>query len=232
MTHSAVTTILFDLDNTLSYYPLSTRQVIDEMLKRAGLSETVIDSAEWAAQVYDSLWVETERASPSLFETRRRLWLRILEEAGRPNPELATRMAQLCHAIRRESGVCLFPWAAQLLADLKAHYRLGLLTNGSSEMQWEKIERMGIRNAFDSILVAGDIGIYKPDVEVFRLLLVRLGEDAEHALFVGDSYDMDIVGAHGAGLATAWIRPDGAVPGAVVPDYSVATARDLREVLL
>jgi 2-haloalkanoic acid dehalogenase type II len=232
MPHPAYTAILFDLDNTLCYYPLTTAQVVSEILRRASLREEDVGSASWAADRYDALWVETERSSPSLFETRRRVWHRILTEIGEDDTGLADRIAEFHHRIRVESGVHLFPWAAPLLTDLGEHYRLGLLTNGSSEMQWEKIRSLGIRGAFDAIIVAGDVGIYKPDAEVFRLLLVRLKTDPEDALFVGDSYDMDIVGAHGAGLRTAWVHVSGIPTGAVVPDYTFAAAAGLREVLL
>jgi 2-haloalkanoic acid dehalogenase type II len=233
MPRSAYTSILFDLDNTLCYYPLSTAQVISEVLRRADLPEEVVGSVSWAAGQYDASWAEAERSSPSLSETRRRLWRRILAEVGRADDETADRMAGLHHVVRRESGVYLFPGTEELLADLSRRYRLGLLTNGSSEMQWEKIRLLGIEGPFEAIVVAGDVGIYKPDAEVFRLLLDRLAARPEDALFVGDSYDMDIVGAHGAGLDTAWIRAEDApVEGGIRPEYLLAAASGLREVLL
>jgi FMN phosphatase YigB (HAD superfamily) len=64
-------------------------------------------------------------------------------------------------------------------------------------------------------------------------LLDRLGAHASKALFVGDSYEMDVLGAHAAGLAAAWVRPEGmALPGDVVPLFAFPRAVDVREVIL
>jgi HAD superfamily hydrolase (TIGR01549 family) len=233
MPRRAYTTILFDLDNTLCYYPLSTEQAIAEAMERANVSEELVGSAKWASTQYDSHWVEAERSAPSLLETRRRLWRHILTEGGRTDSDLADRLAEAHHQVRQESGVKLYPGVGDLLADLGRCYRLGLLTNGSTEMQWDKIRLLGIERAFDAIIVAGDVGIYKPDPEIFRILLSRLEADPGTALFVGDSYDMDIVGAHGAGLDAAWIRTDGTpISGEVVPGLAFVSAADLREALL
>ena len=120
-----------------------------------------------------------------------------------------------------------------LLADLKPKYKLGLYTNGPSDLQWEKIRALGFDEVIDTIIVAGDVGIYKPDPRAFALLLGDMAVTAKQTLFVGDTYDADIVGAHDAGMYTAWVnrgeddRINGVQPTLVTSETSL-----LREVLL
>ncbi len=99
-------------------------------------------------------------------------------------------------------------------------------------MQWDKIRVLDLARRLDAIVVGGDIGFYKPDERAFAALLARLGASPAEVLFVGDSYDADVVGAHNAGMRTAWVSADGADrPGSVIPDYVLASAAEVVEIL-
>ncbi len=226
--------ILFDLDHTLSYYPMSSANVVAATWSRLGLPIEPFGAADDLASRYDALWVSLERSAGSADELRLAVWQRILVERGFVEDGLAHRIASEYGVLRRANGVRLFEGARDFLADLRdAGYRLGLLTNGLSDTQWEKIHSLGIRATFDAIVVAGDVGVYKPDPRAFACLVDRLVVRPSEALFVGDSYDTDILGAHAAGMATAWVRPQKAEPpGDVRPRFAFPRATDLREVLL
>jgi HAD superfamily hydrolase (TIGR01549 family) len=226
--------ILFDLDHTLSYYPLSTGGVVTATFDRLRLSLESFGPAYALASRYDALWVALERDAASTDELRLTVWRRLLMERGLSADGLAERIAAEYGAVRRANGVCLFDGTRDLLFDLRAAgYGLGLLTNGLSDGQWEKIRSLRIEPHFDAVVVAGDVDVYKPDPRAFAVLLDRLGARAPRALFVGDSYEMDILGAHAAGLATAWVRPEGTpLPGDVVPQFAFPRAVDVREVIL
>jgi putative hydrolase of the HAD superfamily len=49
-------------------------------------------------------------------------------------------------------------------------------------------------------LFAGEAGLYKPHPGVFHYLLEKAGVPADEALYVGDNYYADVVGARQAGL--------------------------------
>jgi HAD superfamily hydrolase (TIGR01549 family) len=226
--------ILFDLDHTLSYYPLSTAGVVEATFDRLRLSLKPFGPVHDLASRYDALWVALERDAESTDELRLAVWRRLLTERGLSADGLAVRIAAEYGAVRRANGVCLFDGARELLYDLRAAgYGLGLLTNGLSDGQWEKIRSLHIEHHFDAVVVAGDVDVYKPDPCAFAVLLDRLGAHAPKALFVGDSYEMDVLGAHAAGLAAAWVRPEGTpLPGDVVPLFAFPRAVDVREVIL
>lgn len=95
--------------------------------------------------------------------------------------------------------------ARATLAALRARrLKLGVITNGGSEMQRRKLAGLGLERSFDAVLVSEEEGVRKPDAEIFRRALVRLGVAAERAIFVGDHPVADVDGAHGAGLRAVW----------------------------
>ncbi len=224
---------VFDLDSTLCYYPLSVEEVFGEALRRAGIAPEVLGNLTSAAARYAQLWGEVQATLESTDRIRLHIIERLLAEHGSDDPTYAARLSDAYGAVRDESSVRPFVGVRTLLNDLKGRYGLGLLTNGPSDIQWEKIRSLGFGHVFDAIVVAGDVGIYKPDVRIFEMLLDRLKVRASAALFVGDIYEMDIVGAHRLGMRTAWVRRNGARPTKdIVPDIAIPDVTALREVLL
>lgn len=91
------------------------------------------------------------------------------------------------------------------LAALRARgLKLGVITNGGSEMQRRKLAGLELERSFDVVLVSEEEGVRKPDAEIFRRALARLGVTAHRAMFVGDHPVADVDGAHGAGLLAVW----------------------------
>jgi len=225
--------VCFDLDWTLSYYPLSTRQVLREALQRTSFPPDLLGDLAAAAERYNELWLTLERSADSTDALRVQIMTTLFRERGIGDATAIREVSEAYGDVRRESGVLPYPGIDALLADLEVNYKLGLLTNGPSDIQWEKIESLGFDQQFDAVIVAGDVGIYKPDARVFEMLLERLGMAAEQSLFVGDSYDTDILGAHQAGMYSAWIkRREDAVTDSVQPTLVKSDTALLREVLL
>lgn len=225
-------TIAFDLDGTLCYYEVSTQKAIAESLCRLECPIDLVGDLDQAAARYNELWYEEELVLDPGKTFRERAWARLLREHGVNDPALTHELAMEYTSIR-VPGIRLFDDARDLLLDLKKAYQLGLLTNGPSDMQWQKIEILKITSMFDAIVVSGDVGIYKPDTRVFNLLLSRLGVMPQEALYVGDSHPMDVVGAKVAGMWSAWVRDkDEEQAAELTADIEVNRIGELREVLL
>lgn len=99
-----------------------------------------------------------------------------------------------------------------VLNELSARVPRGLVTNGTSAGQNEKIDRLGIRGRFGAILVSGDLGIHKPDARIFHLCCEALGVAPSRAVYVGDHYENDVLGAFNAGLKAIWYPNDPVSP--------------------
>jgi putative hydrolase of the HAD superfamily len=236
--------VCFDLDWTLSYYPLSTRQVLEEALVRSTSPQDQLGNLTDAANRYNQLWLELQRSAESTDALRVQIMTVLLEERGCSELSTVLRLSQAYDDVRRESGVLAYPGVTAFLTDLKATYKLGMYTNGPSFLQWEKIEALGFNRLFDTIIVAGDVDIYKPDPQAFSLLTDKLDVAENQTLFVGDNFAADIVGAHNAGMYTAWIKhqDEDEIDGVqsnenvpihqVQPTFVVSETTLLREVLL
>ena len=88
----------------------------------------------------------------------------------------------------------------------KAARPFGVVTNGPTEVQRAKLELLGIDRLVDFVLVSEEFGVAKPDPEIFREALRLAGVRPQEAIFVGDSAEFDIAGAHAAGIPTVWVN--------------------------
>ena len=102
-----------------------------------------------------------------------------------------------------------FPKAHQTLASLRdSGFKLGLVTNGPITSQQPKIDGLGIAGYFGTILISGAEGVSKPDPEIFRRAVSRLGVTAEETVMVGDNPVADIGGAKSFGMKAIWKRDE------------------------
>lgn len=94
-----------------------------------------------------------------------------------------------------------FDGIAEVLSRLKERFKLGLLTNAyDAPEQRKRISSSGLHDYFDEILISGEIGVYKPDPNVFFSILNRLNVVPEKAIYIGDSIKHDVGGANSAGM--------------------------------
>ena len=85
---------------------------------------------------------------------------------------------------------------------------MALVTNGLTEVQNPRIERVGLRELFATIVVSSEVSLAKPDPAFFELVLARLGDPPrDTVLIVGDSLSSDMAGGIAAGIATCWFNP-------------------------
>lgn len=92
------------------------------------------------------------------------------------------------------------------LEALKGTFKLGLITNGPSTAQWEKVVHLGAEELFDVILVGGDHPEQKPAASIFEKAFRTLNVKPEECIMVGDNLYTDIQGGINAGVAaTVWI---------------------------
>lgn len=94
-------------------------------------------------------------------------------------------------------------------------YQLGLITNREDQARFEEqLDQLGLRGHFDLLLTAGEAGVSKPNPAIFGLALARAGLTADQALYVGDNYWADVVGAERAGMRAVLLDPHHLFPEA------------------
>jgi putative hydrolase of the HAD superfamily len=123
--------------------------------------------------------------------------------------------------------------ARALLTDLRNRgLRIGIVTNGRTDMQTAKIAHLGFDSLADVVLISETVGIKKPDPKIFQMALEMLQRDAASTLFVGDHPVLDIAGGHAAGMDTAWLSLGRKwTEGAVSPTHIISTLPELRPII-
>lgn len=102
----------------------------------------------------------------------------------------------------------LFPDTMSTLIHLKAQgYHLGVISNGLTIKQYEKLVRLGLHHFFDSVITSQEAGVEKPDSAIFEMAMNKMGCKAENSVMVGNSFKDDILGAVDAGMSAVYLTP-------------------------
>ncbi len=112
---------------------------------------------------------------------------------------------------------------AALEALLERGYRLAVISNADGRVEGV-LERTGLRDYMEFVLDSAVVGVEKPDPRIFHEGLRRLGLVAEEALYVGDLYPVDVVGARNAGMDALLLDPSGVL---AYPVPRIPSVRDL-----
>ena len=104
--------------------------------------------------------------------------------------------------------------AEELLQELQQNnFRLGVISNRSEPFD-EQLESLGLSSYFEFSLAAGTIDAWKPDPLIFQHALTQMKINPEQAVYIGDNYFADVVGARNAGIKPVLIDPANLFPEA------------------
>ena len=97
--------------------------------------------------------------------------------------------------------------AREVLGQLAKRYELHIITNGFVEVQYKKLENSQLRQYFNKIFISEEIQSPKPSLQIFRHALKSSNARKRESLMIGDSWEVDIVGAMGAGIDQVHYAP-------------------------
>ncbi len=108
----------------------------------------------------------------------------------------------------RTSDVHFFPGVEQMLTELHQRgYKTAVVSN-TSYLARPVVERLDIKSKLDEVILSCDVGLIKPEVEIYQLAASRLGLKTEECLFVGDGGDNELNGALAAGCKVAVVQQE------------------------
>ena len=225
--------LFFDLDRTLWDFDAAAEVAFERIYEQYRLQDLGISSAHAFHEVYhplnEKLW-ELYRANQITKEELNRIrFLKPLEHYGIHDIELADRLSE-DYVYWSPRIVRLVPGTMELLEYLKPNYRLHLITNGFQEIQHTKLAGSGMEAYFETLTVSEEVGVKKPNPEIFRHALRKAGATAEESLMVGDEMAVDIDGARAAGMDTVFFNPSG-IPTDGERTYEVRTLLEIKNLL-
>lgn len=187
--------VLLNLDGTLTDNNVDFEDVYYDALDRAGitaLEDTYEDYTDRFFNYFQAGWAFPRRqAVLDLLNDHRIDDLGLSDAFGEAWEELETD-----HTIFR-------PDAASTVKELAETYAVGVVTMGTSRLQRMKLEKAGITDHVDAVMISTEIGKNKPNAEFF--------EEAKNAItadtYVMVSHDLrrDILPAKRLDMKTVWI---------------------------
>jgi len=222
--------LLFDMGYTLVYFEPPTRAIIQAALRDVGVERSASEieaaiEAVWGAYYRQAATATFPPTEAHDRQTQRRLSERLLTELGLPAQDLVTAYRRSVEARFDRPGV-VRPYAevVTVLTHLQeAGYRLGIVSNWSWNLR-QRVAQAGLAGFFETIWASAYAGCNKPHPAIFCQVLEQMGVPPGQALYVGDSYEHDVVGARNAGLDVVLLDREGTAQD---PDCRVI--RDLRQ---
>jgi FMN phosphatase YigB (HAD superfamily) len=114
-----------------------------------------------------------------------------------------------------------------ILGRLYGRVALGVVSNFYGNVE-RILNDAGFAPLLDTVIDSTCVGVSKPDPAIFALALEQLDCEPGDALYVGDSFEKDVVGARGAGLRSAWLV-GAAEPPCPAPELVDVRLRTLAE---
>jgi len=232
-TKSKIKAVLFDIDDTL-YDRKQAQLEIFKIIKNdfkdvfAGIDNDMVAIAFWEADRLSTEAFFATGSAESIRLDRFKIFLKMLnlddEAAGDISAVYISSLAGMKTEVKGASLV---------LNHLNGKYQLGIISNGLADTQYRKLEAIGARKFFDCILISETVGIQKPDPGIYWQAGSSLGKQPSECLYVGNSYNIDILGASEAGMITCWFNPRGTRPiiESAKPDYEIKNLEKLLDLL-
>ncbi|MDF2658416.1 MAG: HAD-superfamily hydrolase, subfamily variant 1 [Paenibacillus sp.] len=255
--------VLFDLDDTLLWDDRSVKEAFQATCEAAAnvhpvdparLEEEVRKCARALYESYETfpftkriginpfegLWANFTEGEQEQFRKLEQLapgyraaaWTGGLKSLGIDDPEFGCKLGDKFAEERRARPI-VYEETFAYLDELKGKYKLLLLTNGSPDLQKEKLAGVPeLAGYFDHIVISGAFGEGKPAASIFRHAMERLGIRPEEGIMVGDKLTTDILGANGVGMKSVWInRHHVERNDDIIPAYEIDSLYGIRNVL-
>lgn len=224
--------IFFDLDGTLRHSVPSGGEVFTDYVITLGLKvdeEARLRALRWehlywanSVDLRDDLLAHSGETEKFWIEYSRRRLIALgasSKEAGEYAVKASMHMGEF---YRPESIVP--DDVRRTLPQLKqAGYILAVISNRDKPFL-DVLKEHGIAEFFDFSLAGGEINAFKPEPGIFEHALQRVSLSPREAIYVGDNYYADVVGARRAGLQPVLYDPIG-----IFPDPDCATIKSFDE---
>ncbi|MDC3418500.1 HAD family hydrolase [Aquibacillus salsiterrae] len=256
-----ITTIIFDLDDTLLWDKKSVQVAFRNTCQLAEqkygvdpdkLEEAVRTEATKLYQSYstyeftkmiginpfEGLWgnflddEDNFRKMKEIVPSYRKVaWTNGLKKLGIEDTSFGEELAER-FPLERQKNPFVYEETFSVLERLNNDYQLLLLTNGSPDLQNTKLTiTPELTNYFDHIIISGAFGRGKPDPSIFDHALEVANVSKDEAIMVGDNLMTDILGSNRIGMKNVWINRENKQKTEVEPSYEIKHLEELFPLL-
>lgn len=196
--------LFFDLDHTLWDFELNARATLMDLYATLQLQQRGVHDFDLFYKNYllhnDKLWERYRKGFIKQDELRvKRMRLALLDFKIADEllaQEMNTRFLDLL-----PTRTALFPGAIEILDYLESkNYRLHLITNGFEKTQHSKLHHSGLARFFKHVITSEGSNSLKPNKEIFEFAFAATGAKPEKSIMIGDTVEVDVLGAFNAGI--------------------------------
>ena len=184
--------VIFDLWNTLAYNNTPQNPML-LLERRLGLKAEQYKKIERAFML---------QKFPTVLEAAKHICDCMGKE---PDPQILNDLLDIWD--KSKIHFAFFPDVVPELEKLRGRCRLGLVSNTDC-FTMKPFFEAGYKKYFDYIAFSYETGLLKPDPDLFRLVMERLGVKPEEAVMVGDNLHDDVEAALGVGMHAVLIKRD------------------------
>lgn len=214
-----VRAVFFDAGETLVYAHPSFPELFAEVVREGGhpidpadVQQGLADFSKRFTEAFGEhhLWTTSPERSRTFWTT---IYREFVEQLGIDDPDGSTVEA-LYERFSDLASYRLHPDALPTLERLAAaSVTLGLISNFEEWLE-RLLETLDVTRFFPVRVISGLEGVEKPDPEIFRIALDRVGVEPEESVYVGDNVDFDVEPAAEVGMLPVLIDRRGRYPDA------------------
>lgn len=227
--------IFFDLDRTLWDFETNTSVALEELYLAFELNKksnkNVADFIASYRKHNDFYWDLYLQKKVSREEVRLKRFELTLNDLGINDEGIAPKLSE-AYVNNAPYQKRLFPGVHETLVWLSEKgYKLTVITNGFLAAQEIKLQQSGIRSFFDYLISSEAVGEGKPHPKIFKHVLNLYAVSPDKCLMLGDSFNVDVIGAEHVGIRGVLFDPHNMVarrPGI----EKIEQFSDLKNVLL
>ena len=203
--------IFFDLDNTLWDYNRNSSDAITDLVKKYKLEEKIGNTEEFIKvyqEINTDLWDQYRKGILEKKILRTERFFVALGKFGIQDFNLAEKIG-IEYLDISPTKTTLFDHASDVLEYLRRNYKLSIISNGFTDIQYKKMKNAGILGYFENVFTSEKAGSSKPSPGIFRYALDHISAAPQECIMVGDELEIDIIGARDFGMDQVYFNPSG-----------------------
>jgi putative hydrolase of the HAD superfamily len=229
--------LFFDLDHTLWDFEANSRATLIGLYESLKLKDRGVHDFDLFHKNYlkhnDKLWERYRKGFIKQEELRtKRMWLSLLD--FKIADEALTKEMSVQFLDLLPTRNLLFPYTNEILNYLtEKGYTLHLITNGFEKTQHSKLEHSGLTAYFKEVITSEGSNSLKPNKEIFEYAFHKSGAKPEESIMIGDTIEVDILGAINAGIDQVHVNHLTKEPlmiNDILPTYTVYSLKELEEI--
>ena len=200
-------TILFDLDDTIFDHQHARRCGLKKLKEQYHMTNLSINEFEKVHQYYlDLTFNKVLENQISLEESRKERILLLFNHFGINLKDDEIMKADSIYRNEYNDNRQSIPGVIELMEELKKYSKIAIITNGLHIQQDEKIKICNIGKYIDYLITSETIGCKKPDQDFYLKTLEIINNEKHECIVIGDSWEVDILGAYNAGIKSIWLN--------------------------